>query len=40
MLVMIMSALTLYGMDIPFMAGMTILIAIHFNGNIMKANVL
>ena len=40
MVVVIMSAQTLYSMDIPFMAGMASLIAIHFDGNIMKANVL
>ncbi len=39
-MVVIMSARTLYSMDIPFMAGMASLIAIHFDGNIMKANVL
>ena len=32
-----MSAPTLYGMDIPFMAGMASLIAIHFDGDILKA---
>ena len=32
-----MSALTLYSMDIPFMAGMASLIAIHFDGDILKS---
>ena len=37
MMMVFISARTLYSMDIPFMTGMASLITIHFDGDILKA---